>query len=310
VVLLAGGLVGGAGAAQANVPHNAAVDGLPFQHIVYETATPFIVNAGTSDFAMADWDNDGVADLVAVKKSRTGSGHTEVHITSGLSNFQEFIFQIGTALPQTDDSFAYAFADWDLDGRLDLFAISKSHTGTGITEVHILSGGSNFQEFIGHFGTGLHETDNTFEFAVADWDRDGRPDLLIVSKAHTGSGHTEVHILSGASDFQEFIDQTGTAMPETAATAEFEVGDWDLDGQPDLLAIGRAHTGSGHTEVRILSGASNFQQFLVQTGTALPETDANSEFTFGDWDFDGRLDLFAITTSPADVPPAAVRVLI
>ena len=54
--------------------------------------------------------------------------------------------------------------DWDSDGKSDLVAIKKS--GGGTTEVHILSGASNFQQFIGHFPTALHETGNTFDFVL------------------------------------------------------------------------------------------------------------------------------------------------
>ncbi|MFF4161562.1 hypothetical protein [Streptomyces sp. NPDC001678] len=38
--------------------------------------------------------------------------------------------------------------------------------------------------------------DRTFEFSVADWNRDGRPDLLAIKKSGTGTNSTEVHILS------------------------------------------------------------------------------------------------------------------
>ena len=49
--------------------------------------------------------------------------------------------------------------------------------------------------FIVQTGTALEETDQTFDFAVADWDGDGKPDLIVIKKSNTGSGSTEVHIL-------------------------------------------------------------------------------------------------------------------
>ena len=54
--------------------------------------------------------------------------------------FQQFLLQTGTALHETDDTFAFAMADWNHDGTPDLVAIKKSHTGTGSTEVHLISG--------------------------------------------------------------------------------------------------------------------------------------------------------------------------
>ncbi|KAM0542087.1 hypothetical protein ACHAO7_010152 [Fusarium culmorum] len=53
-----------------------------------------------------------------------------------------------------------------------------------------------FQQFGLHTGTALHLTDETFAFAMADWDGDGRPDLVAIKKSSTGTGSTEVHILS------------------------------------------------------------------------------------------------------------------
>ncbi len=111
--------------------------------------------------------------------------------------FGQFILQTGTVLHETDETFAFAVTDWDGDGRPDLVAIKKSGTGTNSTEVHILSGASDFQQFILQTGTVLHETDETFAFAVTDWDGDGRPDLVAIKKSGTGTNSTEVHILRG-----------------------------------------------------------------------------------------------------------------
>ncbi|MDB4986693.1 MAG: repeat protein, partial [Myxococcaceae bacterium] len=48
--------------------------------------------------------------------------------------------------------------------------------------------------------------------------------------------------------------------------------DYDGDGISDLLAIKRAHTESGTTELHALSGASNYQTWLLHTDTALGPT--------------------------------------
>ena len=72
-------------------------------------------------------------DLVAIKKSGTGTGKTEVHILSAASNYQSFRFQTGTALEQTGDNWNFGVLPND-----DLVAI-KSGTGTVKTEVHILT---------------------------------------------------------------------------------------------------------------------------------------------------------------------------
>ena len=78
------------------------------------------------------------------------------------SAFAQFSLHTGSALEETDRStFSFATADWNGDGRQDLVVIKKKGTGTGTTEVHVLSGASQFQTFLLHTGTALHETDDT-----------------------------------------------------------------------------------------------------------------------------------------------------
>jgi predicted acylesterase/phospholipase RssA len=262
-----------------------------------QTGTALHETDATFAYLMTDWDQDGRPDLVAIKKSRTGTSSTEVHILSGSSNFSSFLLQTGTALHETDATFAFLMTDWDGDGVPDLVAIKRRGTGSGSTEVHILSGASNFQQFILQTGTALPETDSSFDFAMADWDRDGRPDLIAIKKSNTGTGSTEVHVLSGASNFQQFILQTGTALHETDNSFGFLTTDWDGDGQPDLVAIQRSHTGTCSTEIHVLAGSSNFGTMLYEAGSVLPETDSTFDFVVADWDADGHPDLVGIKKS-------------
>ncbi|KAJ5188418.1 hypothetical protein N7491_004743 [Penicillium cf. griseofulvum] len=279
-----------------------------FQKPILQTGTTLHNTDDTFDFAMADWNGDGRPDLVAIKKSNTGTNSTEVHILSGASNFQDFILHKGTALHNTDNTFDFAMADWNGDGRPDLVAIKKSNTGANSTEVHILSGASNFQDFILHTGTALHNTDDTFDFAMADWNGDGRPDLVAIKKSNTGANSTEVHILSGASNFQEFILHTGTTLHNTDDTFDFAMADWNGDGRPDLVAIKKSNTNTNSTEVHILSGASNFQDFILHTGTALHNTDDTFDFAMANWNGDGRPDLVAIKKSNTGTNSTEVHV--
>jgi hypothetical protein len=116
---------------------------------------------------------------------------------SGSSEFKSFILQTGTGLHETEASFDFAVTDWNADGRPDLVAVKKSNASTTNTEVHVLSGASNYRDFILYSRTALHRTDGTFVFAVADWRRDGRPDFVAAKKRNTSTKSTEVHIMAG-----------------------------------------------------------------------------------------------------------------
>ena len=73
-----------------------------------------------------------------------------------------FVLQTGTALHETGDEWDFALAS-----NRDLFALGKRGTGSGTTEIHVLSAASNYQQFSMHTRTGLHETNEEWHFDVA-----------------------------------------------------------------------------------------------------------------------------------------------
>ena len=200
-----------------------------------------------------------------------------------------FTKQTGTALHETPSDFAFLVA-----GNGDVFAIKKRGTGSGSTEVHVLSAASGYQSFSLQTGTGLHETGDEFEFALAS-----NRDLFAFKKRGTGSSSTEIHVLSAASGYQQFSLQTGTALHETGG--EFALA---VAGNRDVFAIKRRATGSASTEVHVLSASSGYQAFSLQTGSALHETG-------DDWQFavDSQRNVWAIATSGTDSMSTEVHVL-
>lgn len=248
--------------------------------------------------------------VFVIKKNDTGIGTTEVHVLSGPDRFSRFALNTGTAQHATGDEYVFRVADWDRDGQPDIFIIKKNGTGTRSTEVHILSGAGSYQKFLLNTGTPQHETWNEYDFQVADWDRDGYQDVIIIKKYNTGTNSTEVHVLSGASKFQQFILHTGTPQEETGGgNYDFDMGDRDRDGYPDLFIIKKNGTGTGTLEVHVLSGASDFQRFILNTGTAQHTTGNEYVFRVADWDGDGIDDLFGIKKNQTGTGSTEVHVL-
>lgn len=184
----------------------------------------------------------------------------------------EFTLHTGTCLHKTGDSFEF------LVGNGNVYCISKNGTGSKTTEVHVLNGGNNFQNFILQTKTALHETDGNWQFLLGDYNHDGVLDLYCICKRNTGTHTTEVHVLSGRNNFQSFLLHTGTKLHETDGNWKFGLGDFNGDGCLDLYCIAKVNTGSGTTEVHILGGRGNFQQFIMQTGTCLHQTNENWDF--------------------------------
>jgi hypothetical protein len=212
-------------------------------------------------FSTADWNGDRRPDLVVVRRSGTASGRTELYILDGApavpgaaSSFQRLLLNTGTVLGPTDDRYAFSMADWNGDGRLDLIVVQKSGTASGRTELRVIDGASSFQRYLLETATVLGPTDDRYAFSVADWNGDGRLDLVAVQKSGTASRKTEVRVLNGASDFQRNLLKTATALGPTDDRYAFSVADWNGDGRLDLVAVQRSGTASGRTEARILAG--------------------------------------------------------
>jgi len=97
--------------------------------------------------------------LYVMQRSGTGTNSTEVHILDSSTNFQSYVLNTGTALSQTgtDASWAFLVGDYNGDGKPDVYAIHKTGTQSGKTEVHILNGADNFQTYLLHQATAQNQ---------------------------------------------------------------------------------------------------------------------------------------------------------
>jgi hypothetical protein len=233
-----------------------------YQRFVLRIATPNLtplrehwamaeqMNPALMDFFLADWSGDGTLDLVMIKKFYTG---TQVRIFSGADKLQTILFEGETNLGKTDHTWTFGMGKWGEGEKLDLIAIKKSNTVTKTTEVYILEGDDCFKTVKLYTQTALHETDSKWDFVVADWNGDGKPDLVAIKKSETNTKCTEVHVLSGASSFQEFILRAETPLFRSHGLFEFAVADWTRNGKSDLIAFKKRETATGNTEVHVMS---------------------------------------------------------
>jgi 5-hydroxyisourate hydrolase-like protein (transthyretin family) len=160
-----------------------------------------------------------------------------------------------------------------------------------------VAGAQPYSQFLLHTRTplGLIE-DGRGDFTMADIDRDGRQDLVFIKRRDVGTGRIEVHAFSAASNFQQAILHSGSALfAGEDGNGDFTMADVDRDGRPDLVFIKRRATPTGKIELHVASAASGFQQFIQHVATALPSTEDNSgDFQVSDTDRDGRPDLVFI----------------
>jgi len=199
-----------------------------YNTFLLHAATP-LNQTGTDNrwvYRLGDQNGDGKLDLYAIERSG-GSGRTEVHVLSGANAFQTFLSQSATIVGATGTGYDWAFdvADYNGDGKLDLYVIKKVGSA-GRTEAHIVNGANLFQTYLVNVSTALVQTgtDNRWDFKVGDYDRDGIPDIYAIDKSGA-SGKTEVHVLAGQGNFQTYAAHVATAVGAVGVSpqSEFEL---------------------------------------------------------------------------------------
>ena len=239
-------------------------------------------------FFIAPYNGDGQADLYGVQLRNTGSGKVEVHVLSAASGYKTFLLHVATGMGALPPGYGVdvALGSYNGDGKQDLYFVMWGATGSGKVEVHTLGQASTYQSFLGHAATALGTAGivpGDLTFLVGD--AAGRGDLIaVVGSGSTGSGRTEVHVLSQSSGYTAWTRHVATAIGlAPRGEASFQLGDYDQNGTPDLYAILRGSATATHlTEVHVMSGADAYQSFLTHAATGLGQTPASAwQFAVG-----------------------------
>ena len=100
-----------------------------------------------------------------------------------------------------------------------------------------------------------------------------------------------------------------TPLKETDENWEFLLGDYNNNGILDLYCIKKKNTRNNSTEVHILDGKNDFKTFLLHTTTRLHETDDDFQFLLGDYNQNGKLDLYCIKKNDTGTNSTEVHIL-
>tara|TARA_R110001599_G_scaffold57665_2_gene158887 strand:+ start:1409 stop:3829 length:2421 start_codon:yes stop_codon:yes gene_type:complete len=215
-------------------------------------------------------------DLGFIKTSDTGTGTVEVHVASHASGYQTIIEQTGSAFAlETDGN--WMLVDFEGTGeQRDLAFIKTSNTDTGTVEVHVASHASGYQTMIIQTGSAFALGTNG-NWMLVDFDGTGKQrDLAFIETSSTGTGTVEVHVASYSSGYQTMIIQTGSAFAPESNGAWMLVDFEGTGEQRDLAFIKTSSTGTGTVEVHVASYASNYQSWIIQTGSIFGlETNGN-----------------------------------
>jgi hypothetical protein len=238
----------------------------------------------SEDVSIADFDRDGVLDVIIVAEDDVKVGRTNVH--ERLRGLGGVRFQrILPGLPDTEAD-AIAHADVDADGDLDLII-----AGAGQDRLLLNDGRGGFTD---ETAARLPPEDRVTQDAeFADLDGDGDPDLVLGQEG----GHA-LWLNDGVGRFSEASDR----LPAPGNVEARKVTPADVDGDGDL-DLYFSHVGWQEREPQdrllINDGAGRFAD---ESGARIPaETGTTLTARFADLDGDGDLDLVRGEDGPLTV---------
>ena len=293
----------------------------------------------TTGVTLADVNGDGKLDIYVCHAGpkpgalRANTLYINQGVRDGVPRFREMAAQFGLA--DTGYSTQAAFFDYDGDGDLDMFLIRNSPRPVSSIAVRNqreqrdpLGGHELFRNDGGHFvnvseRAGIYGPTIGFGLgiAVADVNRDGRPDVYV---ANDFFERDYLYLNRGDGTFREVLEQ---AMPVSSYfSMGVDIADLDNDGWPDIyttdmlpeddyrlkttqsfepwtLYDAKAREGFDHQLMHNMlqrnNGNGTFSDLAWQAGVA--RTDWSWAALIADFDLDGNKDIFVANGLERDV---------
>ena len=172
-----------------------------------------------------------------------------------------------------------SFVDWDGDGDIDFLRIDEDSRGLFLKEQ--LSDGSWASQRL--------PVPTCRGFAAADFDRDGDVDLLISAENNEHCRYFERRLDGSLTElvgldnpFDAACRPLGTSSMFSSMHMQAALGDWDGDGEVDMLRVGPEE---------VVLWLNRPMDAFMEPEYVFPEDDSISDVSLVDVDRDGDLDL-------------------
>jgi len=239
-----------------------------------------------------DFDNDGLLDLFVVEDKFTSAPRSVLLRNLGGLKFQDVTREVG--LPEDIFGLGLATADVNKDGRPDIFVghsnrLFVSQPGNKYREALDLASVFHFEPFDGE--------DWPCGVAFGDLNRDGQPELVVSAHGVRARNRLFLHegVKDGMPQYREVTGECGLDDVIPAKCPHVEIQDFDNDGWPDIYFSAawiddKSVTPLIYRHVGLKDGLPRFA----------PPRNIEAPMAYypagpsGDYDNDGRLDLFLI----------------
>jgi hypothetical protein len=239
-----------------------------------------------------DYDNDGLLDLLVIEDRFIPGPRTALFHNKGGLRFEDVTERAG--LPEDLYGLGVAVADVNEDGRPDFFVphSNRLFVSTGKERYREVTG---LRELFAHHP--VHPEDWPCGAAFADVNRDGRPDLVVSNHYERARNRLFLHegVREGVPRFREVTKEAGLGdiVPTKCPHVEFQ--DFDNDGWPDLyVSAGWLEKGKFTPLIYRHQGLEDGVPHFAPPRPVKGEMVYFPAGPSGDYDRDGRVDLFLI----------------
>lgn len=241
------------------------------QAAVFEEQTHPFPNLCYGSYSLGDYNHDGLLDVFMMGMANPGNPKPLTQLYQNQGNFVFTLVTNTTFIQATLGSSAWA--DLNGDGRPDLVYCGTTN-GAGMTAVYLNRGNGVFELL----PTVLPGNSGFAAVSLADYDRDGYPDILLADVS--GSATYSVRL------FRNLSGQAFVEVPANLGAGAFAAwGDYDNDGYPDILKASL----QGSTMAQVLH--NNRDGTFSNINAGLDPVADGSFGSWGDYDNDGYLDI-------------------
>lgn len=231
--------------------------------------------AAGAQWGMADFDNDGSADLVRLTPRGGGS---RIEVAGSQSGFKVIGYR--KDLPVSSDM-PLLIGDHDKDGRPDLWSVDES---ADTLKLRIRHWGDQYaSETILPTHAAAHD-----DYSLTLYDNDWLLDLVTIDR----SGQTKATVWSGASGYTSQIASFTPGIGDSTSGYRLAFGDWDVNGVTDMYAVPL----TGDTTVRIQMPSGQIAEMPTTR-----DPNADTQVLISDYDGDGRDDLYFLNGNRLNV---------